>query len=303
METIEIELSRIFVKVVQQGGFTKASELLKIPKSTVSKAVTRLEELTGTKLLLRTTRSHTLTAAGRVFYETCLGPIQVLEDAQKSLFGLDTIVSGHIKLTAPEDLGTYVISQVLGDLAQKHPNMSFDLQYTNKLVDLVKDGFDLAVRIGELEESQLKSRRIGHIHMILVAAPPYLKKYSKIFQPSDLKDHVCLSLSSVGMNRSWMLKSGKKQIKVPIRSQIECNQMTSLMKAAVAGAGILLVPNYLCRENIERGNLVRVLPEWTGQSFPVSLVSPVSIASTARLKVVGDHLFAAIQKELERPLV
>lgn len=298
METIEIELSRIFVKVVQQGGFSKAAELLRIPKSTVSKAITRLEKQTGTKLLIRTTRSQALTAAGKQFYQTCLEPIQILEDAQKSLYGQDRIQSGNIKLTAPEDLGTYVISPIIGELCQKYPQIKFDLQYTSELVDLVKNGFDLAVRIGRPEESQLKARLLGHIELLPVAAPSYLAKHKKILQPSDLSEHECLNLTGSKMQRTWILKNDKKQQKIPVHSRVESNQMTSLLMMAVAGAGVLLAPSFLCRAEIKKGTLVRVLPGWTGLSLPVSILSPVSIAATARLKLVSDLISAAIKKEL-----
>lgn len=302
METIEIELTRIFVKVVQQGGFSKAAALLKIPKSTVSKAITKLESMTGTKLLLRTTRSHTLTAAGRVFYETCLEPIQVLEDAQKSLAGLDTIASGHIKLTAPEDLGTYVISPIIGELRQRYPSLTFDLHFSNELIDLVRDGFDLAVRIGELDASQLKARRISHIEMIPVASPSYLSTHKKIRHPVDLKDHECLGLRNAQLSRVWIFRNDGKPVKIAVRSQVESNQMTGLLQVAVSGAGVLLAPSFLCRPEIEKGSLKRILSGWSGVRLPVSILSPVSVSATARLKLVSDRLSAALQQELERPL-
>lgn len=298
METIELELSRIFVKVVQQGGFSQAAEILKIQKSTVSKAVTRLEKMTGTKLLLRTTRSHTLTAAGRLFYETCLEPIQILEDAQKSLYGMDSIAAGNIKITAPEDLGTYLIAPTIGEICKKNPQLKFDLQYTNELVDLVKDGFDLAIRIGHLKESQLKMRRIGRLEVVLVASPEYLKKNPPIKSVADLKEHRCLSISGLSMTKTWELQKDKKRAKIAINPIIESNQMSSLLQAAIAGAGVLLAPSFICHPEIKTGRLERVLGDWCNIGLPVSLVSPVSIASTARLKLVSEELISQIAAAL-----
>ncbi len=298
METIEIELSRIFIKVVQHGGFSQAADILKIQKSTVSKAVTRLEKMTGTKLLLRTTRSHTLTAAGRLFYETCLEPIQILEDAQKSLYGMDSIASGHIKITAPEDLGTYLIAPTIGRICKKNPKLQFDLQYTNEVVDLVKDGFDLAVRIGHLKESQLKMRKIGRLELLLVASPEYLKNNTAIKKPADLQDHSCLSISGLTMTKTWELSNGRQKTKVQIKPVIESNQMSSLLQAAKAGAGVLLAPSFICKADLDSGKLKRVLGTWCNVGLPVSLVSPVSIASTARLKLVSDELFTTIKSVL-----
>lgn len=298
METIEIELSRIFTKVVQHGGFSQAAEILKIQKSTVSKAVTRLEAITGTKLLIRTTRSHTLTEAGREFFEKCLEPIQILEDAQKSLHGLDSIASGHIKLTAPEDLGTYLIAPAIGEVSRKNPKLSFDLQYTNEMVDLVKDGFDLAVRIGHLKVSNLKMRKIGNLKLILVASKKYLENAPKLNAPKDLVDHNCLSISGLSMTKTWEVNSGRKNAKIQVSPVIESNQMSSLLQAAKVGAGVLLAPSFICQPEIDNGTLVQVLPHWYNSGLPVSLVSPVSIASTARLQVVSEELMSSIKRAL-----
>ena len=302
METIGIELTRIFIKVVQQGSFSKAAELLKIPKSTVSKAIARLERETGTKLLLRTTRSQTLTASGRAFYETCLEPLQILEDAQKSLFGQDAIVAGKIKITAPEDLGTHVVAPIIGELSQLHEKLSFELQYTNQLIDLVKDGFDFAIRIGTLKQSGLKAKRIGEVTLIPVAAPSYLEKRGKISSPQDLLKHDCLSISAGNLMQRWDLKNKSQTAKIMVNVKVESNQMTSLLQVAIAGGGVALVPSYLCKNELLQKKLVRVLPGWHSVGMPVSLVSPVSMASSARLKLVSDKVFTAAQKTLSEIL-
>jgi len=300
METIGIELSRIFVKVIQLGGFTKAAEILRIPKSTVSKAISRLEKETGTKLLIRTTRSHTLTAAGRAYYETCLEPIQILEDAQKSLYGHDSIIAGRVKLTAPEDLGSQVIAPIIGELCRQHPKLFFELHYTDKLVDLVKEGFDLAIRIGQLEESGLKVKHVGEVTLILVTTPSYINDYGPIRHPKELINHNCITIGSSKLNRTWYLKSKKELLEIPVQPKVECNQMTSILQIAKSGAGIALVPLSLSKLELENKKLVRVLPEWSGVGLPVSMLSPISIASTARLKVVSDHISIALKKALEK---
>ncbi|AZZ35508.1 LysR family transcriptional regulator [Bdellovibrio sp. qaytius] len=302
METIGIELTRIFVKVIQHGSFSKAADSLKIPKSTVSKAISKLERETGTKLLLRTTRSQTLTASGRAFYETCLEPLQVLEDAQKSLFGKDAIVAGKIKITAPEDLGTHVIAPIIGELSQNFDKLSFELYYTNEVVDLVRDGFDFAVRIGTLKQSGLKAKRIGEVTLIPVASPQYLEKRGKINSPQDLTKHDCLSISGLSVSHRWDLKNKQQTAKVLVSVKTESNQMTSLLQVALAGGGVALVPSYLVKELLQSKKLIRVLPGWSNEGFPVSLVSPVSMSSSARLKLVSEKIFTASQKALSEDL-
>lgn len=296
---MDLQLTRLFVKVVQYGSFSKAALALKLPKSTVSKAITRLERETGAKLLLRTTRSLTPTASGRAFYEACLGPIQSLEDAQKSLQGQDSILSGLVRITAPEDLGLHVIAPCVAKLITQHPGLSFELHYTDQVIDLVKDGFDLAVRLGRLNQSSFKVKKTGEVSLILVAAPDYIKRAGKPRAPADLEKHSCLSLSNPALLYQWILRSTKGgSAKVPIHARACGNQMNTLLNMAIHGAGIALVPDYICRNEIASGQLVHLLPEWKTVGRPVSLVSPLSSSSSARLKVTSDAIFTAVQEAL-----
>lgn len=292
---MELELVQIFVKVVKTGSFTKAAELLRIPKSSVSKAITRLEENSGTKLLLRTTRSQTLTAAGKVFYDTCVGPIQTIEDAQKSLSGSDSLLTGNLKITAPEDLGTQVIAPAAGQLTKDHPGLNFELNYTNQIVDLVKEGYDLAVRFGKLKESGLKSKKVGEVKLYVVASPDYLKHSSRISKPEDIRNHPCLSLTP----GPWNLRSSTGvSAQVSINVRIRSNQMSSILKACASGAGVGLVPGFLAKPYLEAGALVRVLPQWTSQGVPVSMLSPLPFSSSARLRMATDFFMTELQKAL-----
>jgi len=297
---VEIELVHIFVKVVKTGGFSKAAQLMRIPKSTISKAVSRLEEETGTKLLLRTTRSQTLTAAGKVFYDSCVAPIQAIEDAQKSLSGNDSLLTGTLKITAPEDLGTEVLAPAAGRLSQKYPGLNFELIYTDKVLDLVQDGFDLAIRIGTPKESALKIKKVGEVSLHLVASPAYLKLHGKILKTEDLKNHSCLTLLHAQSKTHWSLKSKSSSAKVPIQPRLQSNQMSSLLKATLHDAGVALVPSYLCRPYIQSGDLVRVLPQWSSHGLPVSMLSPLPFSSSARLRVVTDVFSEELQKALHQ---
>lgn len=293
-----LELSRIFVKVIQYGGFSKAATALNMPKSTVSKAITRLESETGTKLLIRTTRSQTLTAAGRLFYEACLGPIQTLEDAQKSLYGMDNIVTGLVKLTAPEDMGIQMISPAIGKLCLKYPRLKFEMNYTDEIIDLVRDGYDFGIRVGELKESSLRSKRLGNIEMIPVASPTYLKSKKKLKHPKDLEDHIGLNLGVMNLSTEWTFKQAGKTVRAKINSQVQSNQNSSLLKIALAGAGIALLPMFICQEQLQDGSLLRVLPYWSGLKIPVSIVSPVLSTTSARLSLVSSELATALKNAL-----
>lgn len=297
---MELEQTRLFVKVVQYGGFTKAGAALRIPKSTISKAVTKLEKETGSKLLVRNTRNQTLTAAGRLFYETCLGPIQTLEEAKKSLHGKDNIISGKVKITAPEDIGIHIIAPIVAKMCLKYSMLTFELEYSNELIDLVREGFDLAVRIGELDESSLKQRKIGYIEMIPVASPGYVKAKGKVSSPKELESLDCLALSNDPSSDEWALKKEKQLIRVKVVPRVLCNQMSTLIRIAEAGGGVAFVPKYLCYKKITEGKLVHVLPEWRHIGYLVSMVSPLSMSSLSKLNLVANEIVEALREDLAR---
>ncbi len=295
---MEIESVRIFVKVVQLGSFSKAATLLKLPKSTVSRTVSRLESESETKLLLRTTRSMTLTLAGQVFYESCLGPVTALEDARKTLTGKDSLLSGLIRLTAPEDIGLEMVTPVLSKMTKTYPGLNFQLNYTDSVVDLVKEGFDIAIRLGKLSSNRYKAKRIGEIKMILVASPNYFKGRSIPKSPDELINHDCISFNLGSKNMSWvMLKNGsRRNINANIR--IQANQMSSIFKFSKSGIGIGLLPYFLALKHIESGELIRVLPEWEGASYPISIVTPPGQGQSKRLKLITDHLADVMKKTI-----
>lgn len=295
---MEIESARIYVKVVQLGSFTKAADLLKLPKSTVSRTVSRLEVEAGAKLLLRTTRSMTLTLAGQVFYDSCLEPVLALEEARKTLYGKDSMLSGLIRLTAPEDLGLEIISPVLSKMTKSHPELNFQLNYTDHIVDLVKEGYDIAIRLGKLSSSRYKARKIGDIKMVLVASPQYFKGRSHPRSPAELIEHDCLSFNLGSATGAWVLVKNGSRTNVKANVRIQANQMSSILKFANQGIGVGLLPYFLCSKLIESGELLRVLPEWEGLSYPVSIVMPPGHGQSKRLKVVIEHISKVMKDTL-----
>lgn len=292
---MEIDPVRIFVKVVQTGGFSKAADALRLPKSTVSRTISQLEHETGTKLIVRTTRSLTPTAAGLAFYESASGPVQSLEEALRSLRGRDSVIAGNLRLTAPEDFGGYVISPAIARLSREHRELSFELHYTDEVLDLVRGGYDFAVRLGKLPPSRFKVKKLAEVVLITVASPDYLSTRPKIRSPQDLASHDCLAYRPKIAHPKWLLHGEGKSVQVAIRPKIAANMMTSLIAMAKQGAGVALIPKYLCQKEISSGELVRVLPGWTEATFPVHLVTPSGSSASSRLKVIS----AAIAKSVE----
>ena len=164
---------------------------------------------------------------------------------------------------------------------------------------MVKDGFDLAVRIGKLKESNLKVKKIGEVVLILVASPAYLKKNGNIKAPQELKQRECLALAP-GLAEEWKLKTKNQSASVAITPRVICNQMSSLLNMAKHGGGIALVPGFLAQEDIDSGRLVRVLTDWAAPGLPVSMLSPLATTSSARLKISAEELFQAIHLALSQ---
>jgi LysR family transcriptional regulator for bpeEF and oprC len=295
---MEVESIRIFVKVVQMASFSKAANLLRLPKSTVSRSISHLEQQTGTKLLVRTTRSVNPTAAGLTFYERTMDAIQVLEDSMRLLHGQDNIVSGNLRITAPEDLGAHIISPLIAKMSLQYPDLSFELNYTDEILDLVKQGYDFAIRIGKLSPSRFKVKKLGEIVLIPVASPNYLNGRKAIRLPQDLQNHDCLVYSPESSRPKWTLQSNKETIQVAIQPKIVANMMTSLLSMAKQSAGIAFVPKYLCQNELSSGKLIRILPDWTEPGLPVHVVSPLGTNASSRLKVISSQLNAGIEKAL-----
>ncbi|MCM2279490.1 MAG: LysR family transcriptional regulator [Oligoflexia bacterium] len=298
---MELEPLRIFVKVIELGSFTRAAAVLNLPKSTVSRAVSRLEHQAHARLLLRTTRSLSLTAPGRAFYESCRDPIRALEEARRTLDGVDARISGVVRLTAVDDLGVQVISPAMGRLISRHPELSFEFSFTDELVDLVREGFDLAIRVGKLNPSSFRARKLGEIALIPVAAPAYLARKPEIREPADLSEHDSLAFPGLALPR-WTLCSGARTVSIPLRARALGNHMASLVELAANGAGVALVPAFLCKEKLESGELVRVLPRWSARGLPVSLVIPGAAEIPARIRLVAETLADELREVLRSAL-
>lgn len=292
---MELDLLRIYVKVVQNNSFSQAAKILKVPVSTVSRAVKRLESEMRTTLLTRTTRSLTLTSAGKTLFDRAVNAVIELEEAAKSVEGANQTLSGTVKLTATEDYGALVVNPVVGRLIKAYPGVKFDVYYTNEVVDLVKGGFDLAVRLGHLNSSRFKSIRLGKVNLIAVASPNYLQGKEKISTPKNLTQHQCLVFGPEKETTRYTFISKKENVSITVKPNTIANQMQALVALSVAGAGVSFVPHFVASRFLSDGSLVRVLPEWTVKSYDVHLVSPSVRGMPARVKLVADEISQAIK--------
>lgn len=299
---MDLELIRIFVKVVELGSFTRAAQQLKLPKSTVSRGVSRLESGSGTRLLLRTTRSLKLTEAGRAFYDRCAGAVREIEEAGRGLQGADEQISGQVRLTAPEDVGQFLVSPEIRALARKYPALSFDFNFTDDVIDLVREGYDIAVRAGRLPASRMRALRLGEVAMVLVASPRYLERAPRLQGPADLASQDCLEFLPEAQVHRWKLTRsgpGPRTESVTIRPRFSGNHARSIIQLALDAGGIALMPNVTCKDELDSGKLVRVLPQWDGEKLPIYLVLPSSGPVPRRVRVVADHLAAVLKDTLK----
>ena len=248
--------------VVEEGSFTGAADALDVSKSHVSNQISRLEDRLGVRLLQRTTRSVDPTSEGQAYYEQVRQILDDLENAERALRQAQSEPMGRLRVTAPVSLGTKYLGDVAGQFLQQYENVSLDLDLLDRKVSLVDEGYDLAVRVGQLEDSRLIVRKIADVSGCVAASPAYLKKHGEPDHPDELTDHNCLVYSYLNTGPQWQF-TAPEEIDVPIDGSLESNNGTVLVDAASQGEGIALAPAFLVADALREGKLRRIFPEWS----------------------------------------
>lgn len=287
----------VFIKVAQLGSFIRASESLGIPKSTVSTKVSQLEKRLGVSLIHRTTRKINLTQIGQQFYERCAENIQSLKSAEEEITFLKSVPSGKIKISAPIYLGSYFLPEILKVFKKDYPKISVELVLTDRAVDLIGEGVDVAIRAGHLQDSVMISKKIGSTYFSLYASPTYLKKNPKIAHPKDLKDHHCLQFPQLGKDK-WVLTNSVAKQTVSVSMSADClvDDIGTLKSMACLGQGVALLPAFSCAENVESKQLQAVLPSWRTDVRPIHFIYPSAKFQLPKLKQ-----FIAIAEQVIKP--
>ncbi len=263
----------VFVKVVQAGSFSQAAKILGMPNSTVSAKVSQLERRLGVTLLQRTTRKLNLTQVGRKYFEDCLRALADLEAAESELATSRGEPQGLLRLTAPVEIGHSIVPALIRAYLEKHPKMNVDIIVTNRILDLITEGIDLAIRAGKLTDSALISRRFALGHFALWASPAYVKHYPTPAEPRELSRHSFLQFS-LFKRRPLELTNGKDHVNIALSGRLLADDFELLRSSAVLGEGIAFLPSFLCEEERSQKKLVRVLPGWHGDAVTLSLVYP-----------------------------
>ena len=285
-----MELSNLdtFVKVVQTGSFTRAAEQLRSQKAHVSRVVSQLESELGVRLLERTTRSLSLTEIGREFFERAVGILAAAEDARRAVQKAQGEPRGTLRLSCGVEFGMLAVNGWVREYLRRHPGVNVDLEMTGRVVDIVHEGFDLAVRVGPLADSTLAARKLGDLHYGLFAAPGYLRRHPPPRQPGDLAQHALIRFSGSRLRLVWTFTRGADTQRVEPVARLNANNSFAGRDAAVDALGIAQLPLLLAQPEVDAGRLVPVLADWQLPSAPVHAVFASARYLTPKVRAFID---------------
>lgn len=257
----KLETMKAFTAVVQEGSFSKAAEKLTLSPQLVSKYVSQLEGILEVRLLNRTTRRVSLTESGMEYYQRCLQVLSDIEEMEGALTNLHQHVSGVLTISAPMSFGMKHLPKLIFEFQQCYPKVKIDLKLTDKKIDIVEQGVDVALRIGELQSSSMIAKRIATIHIAICASPQYLKQYGVPQTPSELSGHAYLQYSYTN-NRTLFSEFNLTQNKLILNEKIVSNNGDFLVNSAICGGGIIIQPTFISGDAIAAGQLERILPQY-----------------------------------------
>jgi DNA-binding transcriptional LysR family regulator len=287
----------VFVKVVEGSSFAAAARQLRMSPAMVSKHVQTIEERLGVRLLNRTTRRVSPTEVGQSYYERCLRILSELAEAERAAADSNTTPRGLLKISAPFTFGIAHVAPAIAAYLAAHPDVSIALSLRDRFVDLLDEGFDLAIRIGQLPDSSLIARRLIAIQTILCASPTYLRQHGTPHRPRDLATHNCLVYASSASRGEWRFldRHGTAETE-QVSGRFTADNGDALRILALEGEGIVRVPIYIVDADLAAGRLVRVLADYEAAATPVSAVYPHSRFLSAKVRSFVDFLAAHLQR-------
>lgn len=282
-----------FVAVVEAGSFTRASERLGLSTTSVSRLISALEAHLDARLLHRTTRRQSLTEAGRVFYQHSTELLADLAEAEAAVSADSRIASGLLRVSAPVSFGTRHLAAVLPRFRNEQPNVNLELSLNDRVVDLVEEGHDLAIRISNQLAGSLVARPLAPIRIVVCAAPSYLERHGYPHTPEDLSAHQCLLYSYSEPVDHWGFAGSSGLVQVPVKGFLTANNGDVLRLAALAGEGIVRQPSFIVGEDLRSGKLIPLLEPYAIPPQMAYAVYPSRRHLAARVRVFVDFLIAA----------
>lgn len=295
-----IELLKTFCRVVECASFTRAANLLQIPRSSVSAAVSELEALVGTRLLNRTTRQVAPTQDGTAFYERCVRLLSDYEETAGLFRQVSIRPNGRVRVSVPGRLGRLVIAPALPAFLAEYPEIEIDLSVTDRAVDLVQDGFDLVLRVGPLQDSGLIARKVGDLLLLNCASPSYLAAHGAPETIVDLERHFAVRYASptTGRIEDWEYVENGEVKTIAMPGRVTVNGAEAYIACCLAGLGLIQVPAYDVRHHIAAGEMVEVLPRFRAESLPMTLLYPHRQHLSRRLQVFMEWLLEVLEAEV-----
>lgn len=292
-DPVQLGSIEIFCKAAELGGFTPAAEALGLTPPAVSRSVQRLEARLGVRLFARTTRRVKLTDDGRLYYEQCRQALAQIEEAQRALSGQRGEVRGTLRVSVPSTYGHYRLLPKLPLFLQRHPEVSVDVQIANRNVDFVEEGYDLAIRRGEPQDSRLVARLLEHATLGVFASPGYLQRRGMPRTPGDLAAHDCIRfvLPSTGRTLSWFFREDGRDVDLPVASRLCClEDVVGCLNLARSGGGLAQGYHFVAADDVTQGRLVEVLQDYGGRGWPFYVLYPQHRHLSARVRAFVDFL-------------
>jgi DNA-binding transcriptional LysR family regulator len=287
-----------FVAVVDAGSFVKAAESLKLSKAAVSRYIGELESRLGVRLLHRTTRKLSLTGEGEVFHTRCKDLLATVDEAEAEITAHMGTAVGQVKVNVPVSFGLLQLAPLWAAFMALHPQVTLDVTLSDRLVDLVDEGYDLAVRIARLPSSSLISRKLTSTRLVLCASPAYLREHGMPAHPSELASHAVMSYSLLSMGEHWEFDGPEGPVTVKVNPRLRTNSGDTCRAAALAHQGIVLQPSFLVGADVRSGALVELLSQYCSIELGVYAVYPTRKHVTSKVRVLIDFLVEAFR---ERP--
>ncbi|MEE8394088.1 MAG: LysR family transcriptional regulator, partial [Rhodospirillales bacterium] len=278
----------VFAGVVEAGGFSSAAAALGISKSAVSKRVARLEDRLGARLLNRTTRRLSLTEAGAQFHERCIRILSDVEDAQSAITSLQLNPRGTLRVNAPMSFGVRHIAPALAGFMSRHPELKVDLVLNDRVVDLIEEGFDVAVRIVRLSDSSLIARRLASYRRVVCASPEYWESHGRPAHPRQLKDHNCLNYTYLLTQGGWRFSGPNGPMTVAVSGSFQTNNGDALRVAALNGIGVCMLPTFIAGEDLSAGRLEAALEDFEEEDLSIYAVFPHARQLPAKVRTFVD---------------
>lgn len=290
-----LQAMKTFTAVVEAGSFVGAMDAIGLSKPAVSRHVNELEAHLGTRLLQRTTRRLSLTSEGQDYYSRCKDILAAVQEAEAVVGSSAIQAQGRLRIGAPQTFGAMHLADLWGQFAAQNPQVTLDIVLSDRVVDLVEEGFDLVVRIARLTDSSLVSRPLAHTRMVLCASPQYLARCGTPMHPQELVEHDVISYTYWSSGNAWSFQGPNGEATVHIRSRIHANNGDTCRAAALAHQGIILQPDFLVHEDLRSGALVELMPEFKGADLGIFAIYPTRKQLPLRVRRLVDFLVEALR--------